>query len=77
MARPFRQPARVTAPSDAGAISALLLRDELAELDAERERLKGVIASLLPRRSTIVENRLKQLTRQRVGLVAGLRRAMR
>lgn len=65
------------APSDAGAISALLLRDELAELDAERERLKGVIASLLPRRSTIVENRLKQLTRRRVGLIAGMRRAMR
>jgi hypothetical protein len=65
------------ARSDAGAISALLARDELAELDAERERLKGVIASLLPRRSTIVETRLKQLTRQRVALVAGVRRAMR
>lgn len=65
------------APSDAGAISALLARDELARLDAERERLKGVITSLLPRRSTIVENRLKQLTRQRVGLVAAMRRAMR
>lgn len=77
MARPFRQPARVSAPSDAGAISALLARDELAKLDEERERLKGVIASLLPRRSTIVENRLKQLTTRRVGLVASMRRAMR
>ncbi len=65
------------APSDAGAISALLARDELAELDRERERLKTVITSLLPRRSTIVENRLKQLTRKRVGLVAVLQRAMR
>lgn len=75
MARPFRQPAR--APSDAGAISALLARDELAALDQERERLKGVIASIAPRRSTIVETRLKQLTRRRVGLVVALRRAMR
>ncbi len=77
MVRSFRQPARVKAPSDAAAISALLARDELAKLEAERERLKGVITSLLPRRSTIVENRLKQLTRQRVGLVAAMRRAMR
>jgi hypothetical protein len=75
MARPFRQPVR--APSDAGAISALLLRGELSELDAERDRLKVVIASIAPRRSTIVETRLKQLTRQRVALVAGVRRAMR
>ena len=77
MARPFRQPARVSAPSDAGAISALRARDERAKLDEERERVKGVIASLLPRRSTIVENRLKQLTTRRVGLVASMRRAMR
>jgi hypothetical protein len=77
MARPFRQPARVKAPSDASAISALLARDELAELDAERARLQAVITSLRPRRSTIVENRLKQLTCQRVGLVAAMRRAMR
>lgn len=75
MARAFRQPVR--APSDASAISALLARDELAALDQERERLKGVIASIAPRRSTIVETRLKQLTRQRVGLVAALQRAMR
>jgi hypothetical protein len=75
MARPLRQPVR--APSDAGAISALLARDELAALDAERERLRGVIASIAPRRSTIVETRLKQLTRQRVFLVAAMRRAVR
>ncbi len=75
MARPRRQPVR--APSDAGAISALLARDELAALDQERERLKGVIASIAPRRSTIVETRLKQLTRQRIGLVVAMRRAMR
>lgn len=72
MPRPYRP-----APSDASAISALLARDELAELDAERERLTKVIASLLPRRSTIVETRLKQLTRKRVELVAALQRAMR
>lgn len=77
MARPLRQPARVKAPSDASDISALLARDELAELDEERARLQAVITSLLPRRSTIVENRLKQLTRQRIGLVAAMRRAMR
>lgn len=77
MPRPFRQPVRVTAPSDAGAISALLLRGELEELDAERDRLKAVIASIAPRRSTIVETRLKQLTRQRVGLVAVMRRMTR
>ena len=71
------QRAHRPAPSDAGAISALLARDELAALDAERERLKAVIASIAPRRSTIVETRLKQLTRQRVALVAGVRRAMR
>lgn len=65
------------APSDAGAISALLLRGELAKLDAERERLKAVIASVKPRRSTIVETRLKQLTCQRVKLVAGLARMTR
>lgn len=69
--------ARRSAPSDASAISALLARDELAQLDEERERLRGVIASIAPRRSTIVENRLKQLTRKRVGLVVALRKAMR
>jgi hypothetical protein len=68
---------RRPAPSDASAISALLARDELAELDRERERLRAVINSLLPRRSTIVENRLKQLTRKRVGLVAAMRRTVR
>lgn len=65
------------APSDAAAISALLLRGELAELDAERDRLKAVIASIAPRRSTIVETRLKQLTHQRVKLVAAIARASR
>ena len=65
------------APSDAGAISALLARGELAALDAERDRLKAVIASIAPRRSTIVETRLKQLTRQRVEMVAKLARAPR
>ncbi|CAN5128458.1 hypothetical protein BH10PSE8_BH10PSE8_00850 [soil metagenome] len=65
------------APSDAGAISALLGRAELAEVDAERDRLKAVIASIAPRRSTIVETRLKQLTRRRVEMVAAMTRAAR
>lgn len=65
------------APSDAGAISALLARGELAELDAERDRLKAVISSIAPRRSTIVETRLKQLTRRRVEIVATMTRASR
>lgn len=65
------------APSDAAAISALLLRGDLAELDAERDRLKAVIASISPRRSTIVETRLKQLTRRRVEMVAAMARATR
>ncbi|WNJ89147.1 hypothetical protein [Bosea sp. 685] len=64
-------------PSDAAAISALLARGELAEIDAERARLEGVIASILPRRSTIIEDRLKQLTRKRVELVAAIARATR
>jgi hypothetical protein len=63
------------APSDAGAISALLAVSELAKIDAERARLAGVIESLRPRRSTIVEARLKQLTRRRVELVAAIARA--
>ena len=65
------------APSDAAAISALLARGELAAIDAERARLEGVIASILPRRSTIVETRLKQLTRRRVELVAAIARTTR
>jgi hypothetical protein len=65
------------APSDAAAISALLARGELATIDAERDRLAGVARSLLPRRSTIVETRLKQLTRRRVELVAAIARASR
>lgn len=71
-ALPFRP-----APSDAGAISAALARGELAELDVERDRLKAVAATLLPRRSTIIETRLKQLTKQRVELLAAIGRASR
>ena len=65
--------ARRPAPSDAAAISALLLRGELARLDEERERLKTVMAQVSPRRSVIVESRLKQLTRRRVELLAAMR----
>lgn len=65
------------APSDAAAISALLFADELETIDAERARLAGVIKSLLPRRSTIVEGRLKQLTRRRVELVGMIARTRR
>lgn len=65
------------APSDAGAISAALVRGELVTVDEERERLKAVAATLLPRRSTIIETRLKQLTRQRVALLAAIGRASR
>lgn len=62
-------------PSDAAAISELLARSDLATLDQERERLKSVMAQLRPRRSTIVEDRLKALTRQRVELMAAIARA--
>lgn len=65
------------APSDAGAISALLARGELATLDADRERLKAVIARIAPRRSTILEGELKRLTRRRVQIEAALARASR
>ncbi len=65
------------APSDAGAISALLARGELAELDADRDRLKAVIARIAPRRSTILEGELKRLTRRRVEIEAVLARATR
>lgn len=65
------------APSDASAISALLARDELERVDAERERLKQVMADVAPRRSTIVETQLKRLTRRRVELVATIARIRR
>lgn len=65
------------APSDAAPLLALLAREDLRRVDEERERLKGVIASIAPRRSTIVETRLKQLTHQRVKLVAAIARASR
>lgn len=65
------------APCDASAISVLLVRAELATIDAERERLKAVVAQVAPRRSSIVEGRLKQLTRRRVELLAAIGRAAR
>lgn len=63
------------APSDAGALSALLARGELDRIDAERARLISLVASVRPRRSLILEARLKQLTRRRVALVAAIARA--
>lgn len=52
------------APSDAAPLMALLAQSEIAELEAERTRLMAVIDSIKPRRSTIVEGRLKRLTRR-------------
>lgn len=65
------------APSDAAPLMALLARGELAEVDAERERLKAVIASIAPRRSTIVEGRLKRLTRKALELQVAIKRCSR
>lgn len=65
------------APSDAAPLIALLMRDELAALEAERQRLTKVIASLKPRRSTIVETRLKQLTRRMLEIRVAIARGTR
>ncbi|MEM5715281.1 hypothetical protein, partial [Bifidobacterium animalis] len=65
------------APSDAGAISALLARDELQALDETRARLMKVLADVAPRRSTTVETELKRLTKRRVALLAALARTGR
>jgi hypothetical protein len=62
------------APSDAAPLMALLARGELAEVEAEREQLKAVIASIAPRRSTIIEGRLKRLTRKALELQVAIRR---
>lgn len=62
------------APSDASAISALLAKDELARLDEKRERLKQIIADIQPRRSTVIEGQLKQLTKRRVALLVAIAR---
>ncbi|MGO4735956.1 hypothetical protein AB4099_05395 [Bosea sp. 2KB_26] len=56
---------------------ALLARGELAELEAERKRLIEVIASLRPRRSTIIETRLKQLTRRMLEIRVAIARGTR
>lgn len=65
------------APSDAAPLMALLARGELAELEAERKRLIEVIASLRPRRSTIIETRLKQLTRRMLEIRVAIARGTR
>lgn len=65
------------APSDASAISALLAKDELRQIDEKRERLAKVIADIAPRRSTIIEGELKQLTKRRLALVAAIARTGR
>lgn len=74
MAR-FLSPRR--APSDTAPLMALLAREDLRRVDEERERLQGVITSIAPRRSTIVEGELKRLTRRRIELLAGIARASR
>jgi uncharacterized protein YdcH (DUF465 family) len=65
------------APSDAGAISVLLAKDELRRLDEKRERLAKVIADVAPRRSTTVETELKRLTKRRLELLAAIARTGR
>ncbi len=65
------------APSDAAPLMALLASSELAEIDAERLRLVAVIESIRPRRSTIIEGRLKQLTRKAVELRVAIARCTR
>jgi hypothetical protein len=65
------------APSDAAPLMAILARNELAEVEAERERLKAVIASIAPRRSTIIEGRLKRLTRKALELQVAIKRSSR
>ena len=65
------------APSDAAPLMALLASSELAEIDAERQRLVAVIESIRPRRSTIIEGRLKQLTRKAVELRVAIARCTR
>lgn len=62
------------APSDAAPLMALLARGELEEVEAERQRLIGVIAGVKPQRSRILETRLKQLTRRSVELRVAIRR---
>ena len=65
------------APSDAAPLMALLASSELAEIEAERQRLVAVIESIRPRRSTIIEGRLKQLTRKAVELRVAIARCTR
>lgn len=65
------------APSDAAPLMALLASSELAEIEAERRRLVAVIESIRPRRSTIIEGRLKQLTRKAVELRVAIARCTR
>lgn len=65
------------APSDAAPLMALLASSVLAEIEAERRRLKAVIESIRPRRSTIIEGRLKQLTRKAVELRVAIARCTR
>lgn len=65
------------APCDAAPLMALIARGQLDELEAERARLVKVIASLKPRRSTIVETRLKQLTRRVIELRVVIAKAAR
>lgn len=65
------------APSDAAPLMALLASSELAEIEAQRRRLMAVIASIAPRRSTIIEGRLKQLTRKALELRIAIARCNR
>lgn len=63
------------APSDAAPLMTLLARGELAQVNAKRQRLIGVIEGVKPRRSTILEAELKRLTRRAVELQAVIRKA--
>ena len=61
------------APSDAAPLMALLARGELAEVDAERERLGTVIADLRPHRSRLLEDKLRRLTIRSLKLRVAIR----
>lgn len=73
----MRRASSRTAPSDAAPLMALLAESEIAELEAERTRLMAVIDSIRPRRSTIVEGRLKRLTRRLLEIRVAIRRSVR
>ena len=65
------------APSDAAPLMALLARGDLEALDAKRQQLMTAIELAKPRRSTILEGRLRQLTHDALKLRLAIARTMR